>query len=157
MRRWLTVLTGSSLLLIFPFAIGYLPYDHWDHVWGSVNLVLALGSVCMMLGAALVLSQSTNSLMRQLFLGAIFVSLLATSLGASVLALAARLGRTLFSPDDTITKAAALAAALAAAIIACSRRWISRLHTVCSAPLSMRSLATDTAIPLTPTYSPLRI
>jgi hypothetical protein len=157
MRRGVTALTASSLFLLFPFAIGYLPYDHWDHFWPSVNVVFALGLVCVMLGAALVLQHSTISLARQLLLGTAVVSLLATSLGASVLALDAQFGRTLFSPHDTITKAIAIAAALAAAIIACSRRWMTRLHTACSAPLYMRSLAADSAISLIPTYSPLRI
>lgn len=157
MRRWLTALTGSSLLLMFPLAIGYLPYDHWDHLWPSVNVVFALGLVCVMLGAALVLQHSTISLTRQLLLGTAFLTLLATSLGASVLTLGARIGRTLFSPHDTITKATALAAALAAAIVACSHRWVTRLLTTSLAALCMRSLAVDTAIRLLPTYSPLRI
>jgi len=157
MRRWLTALTASSLFLLFPFAIGYLPYDHWDHFWPSVNVVFALGLVCVMLGAALVLQRSTISLTRQLLLGTAFLSLLATSLGASVLTVDAQLGRTLFSPHDAITKAIAIAAALAAAIIACSRRWTTRLFSPCSAPLCVPCLSAGSSIPLVPTYSPLRI
>lgn len=157
MRRWLTALTGSSLFLLFPLAIGYLPYDHWDHFWPSVNIVLALGLVLVMLGSALVLPRSTISLTRQLLLGSAFLSLLATSLGASILALGARLGRLLFSPHDTIRNAIAIAVALAAAIRASSRRSMSRLFSVRSAPLCVGSLAAGTAIPSIPTCSPLRI
>lgn len=157
MRRWLTTLTASSLLLIFPLAIGYLPYDHWDHFWPSVNVVIALALVCVMLGVALVLPQSTISLTRQLLLGTAFVSLLATSLGASILALGARLECILFSPHDTIRNAIAIAVAFAAAIRASSHRWISRLFSVCSASLFVHSLAPGNAIPSIPTCSPLRI
>jgi hypothetical protein len=159
MRRWLTALTASSLLLIFPFAIGYLPYDHWDHFWPSVNVVIALALVCVMLGVALVLPRSTVSLTRQLLLGSAFVSLLATSLGASILALDAGLRRMLISPHDTIWKVLALSVALAAAIRASNRRWISRLFSACSS-LRVRSLTASTAIHAVPsirTCSPLRI
>src|SRR6185437_7626848 len=156
MRRWLTTLTASSLLLIFPFAIGYLPYDHWDHFWPSVNVVIALALVCVMLGVALVLPRSTISLTRQLLLCTAFASLLATSLGTSILALDARLGRMLFSPFDTIRNAIAIAITLTAAIRASSRRWITRLFSLCSALLCVPSLATSIAIPSIPACSPLR-
>lgn len=157
MRRLLTALTGTSLFLLFPLAIGYLPYDHWDHVWPSVNVVLALGLVCVMLGAALVLPQSTISVTRQLLLGTAFLSLLARSVGASALAFGDQLGRLLFSPHDTILDALAIAVALVAAIIACIRRRMTRVHTVCATTLSLSSWATAISVPLTPAYSPLRI
>lgn len=157
MRRWLTTLTATSLLLVFPFAIGYLPYDHWDHFWLSVNVIVALALLCVMLGVALVLSQSTVSLTRQLLLGTAFASLFATSLGASILALDPRLGRILFSPHDTIRNAIAIAVAFAAAIRASSRRWISRLFSMCSTSLCVGALATGSTIRSIPTCSPLRI
>lgn len=157
MRHWLTTLTASSLLLIFPFAIGYLPYDHWDHFWPSVNIVIALALVCIMLGAALVLPRSTISLTRQLLLGTALVSILAISLGTSVLALDTRLRRLLLSPQDTIRDAIAITVALTAAIRASSRRWITRLFSLCSVLLYVRSLAISIAIPSIPTCSPLRI
>lgn len=157
MRRWLTALTGSSLLLLFPLAIAYLPYDHWDHVWLSVNVVFALGLVCAMLGAALVLSRSAISVTRQLLLGTSVVSLLAGSFGASVRALDPQLGRTIFSPWDTLTKPIAIAAALAVALLACRRGWKTRWRSMCWCQLSARSLVAGTAIGLRPRYSPLRI
>jgi len=157
MRRALTAVTGTSLFLLFPLAVGYLPYDHWDHLWPSVNVVLALGLVCVMLGAALVLPQSTISVTRQLLLGTAFLSLLARSVGASVLPFGGQLGCMLFSPHETILDAIAIVTALAAAIRTCSRRWMSRMHTVCAATFSLLRLAAGIAVPLTPTCSPLRI
>lgn len=157
MRRWLTALTGGSLFLLFPVALGYLPYDHWDHFWPSVNVVLALGLVCVTLGAALVLPRSTISLTRQLLLGAAFLSLLSTTLDASLLALDNQLGRALFSPHHTIANAMLIAAALAAAIIACIQPWMDQFQTAFSGALWLQSSIDDSTIRLTPTFSPLRI
>lgn len=162
MRRWITAVTGSSLFLLFPLAMGYLPYDHWDHLWPSVNVVCGLGLVCVMLGAALVLPRSTVSLTRQVLLGSAVVSWLATSLGTPVLSLDGPIGRALFSPHDTIAAAIAIAAALAAAIVACSRAWMGQFRAAFSSALSLqsRSLQSFIAEPtsrLTATFSPLRI
>jgi hypothetical protein len=145
------------LFLLFPVALGYLPYDHWDHFWPSVNVVLALGLVCVTLGAALVLPRSTISLTRQLLLGAAFLSLLSTTFGASLLALDNQLGRAVFSPHDTIANAMLIAAALAAAIIACIQPWMDQFQTAFSGALWLQSSIDDSTIRLTPTFSPLRI
>lgn len=145
------------MFLLFPVALGYLPYDHWDHFWPSVNVVLALGLVCVTLGAALVLPRSTISLTRQLLLGAAFLSLLSTTLDASLLALDNQLGRALFSPHHTIANAMLIAAALAAAIIACIQPWMDQFQTAFSGALWLQSSIDDSTIRLTPTFSPLRI
>lgn len=157
MQRWLTTLTGTSLFLLFPLAIGYLPYDHWDHLWPSVNVVLALGLLCVMLGAALVLSQSAISRTRQLLLGTAFLTLLATSMGVSIFALDAHLGRAFFSPYGTIASAILVVAALAAALVARTRAWIDQFQTAFSGALSLQSPIDDLTIPLARSCSPLRI
>ena len=155
MRRWLTALSAIFLSLIFPLALGYIPYDHWDHLWQSLSVVFAVALICMAVCVALVLAQSAISLTRRLLRGTAAISILATCLGAPALAVAAR-----YQPRF-LWECGAVAAAIAVAfvlpsILARSRTWtIPSDRLACAS--ARRSFSFNKALPLTPTLLPLRI
>lgn len=157
MRRWLSAVTATSLFLLFPFAIGYLPYDHWDHAWGSVNLVLALGLICVTLCAALICAHSAHSLLCQWLLGTAVLSLVAARLGAPVLGAATQVVSSVFSAQGAMASAITLAAVLLPAILASGRTANAPMAGRSSMLLWRQPALANGPIPLAPAYAPLRI
>lgn len=155
-RRWLTALSAISLSLVFPLALGYIPYDHWDHLWQSLSVVFAVALVCLAFCIALVLAQSAISSTRRLLRGTAAISTLAMCIGAPALAIIARYQPRFLSECDAVAAAIAIALAVLPSIFACSRSAKVPAASIACAS-GHRSIAVDALFPLTALQLPLRI
>lgn len=153
-RRRLTGLSAIFLSLVFPLALGYIPYDHWDHLWQSLSVVFAVALICMAIGVALILAQSAVLLTRRLLRGTAAISILAMCLGAPALAMAARYQPRFLWKCDAVAAAIALALVVLTCL-ACRRAWTIPLHP--SPRASAYRAVSYAALPLTPLPLPLRI
>jgi len=155
MRRRLTALSAIFLSLVFPLALGYIPYDHWDHLWQSLSVVFAVALVCMAVCIALILAQSAISVTRRLLRGTAAISILAMCLGAAALAIVARFQPRFLWECDAVATAIALALAALTSTLARSRTWTITLGL--SPRASARRALSYAALPLTALQLPLRI
>lgn len=157
MRRWLTAISVVSLFLIFPVSIGYLPYDHWDHAWPSVNIVVAFGLLCLTLCASFVRARSAISLTRCLLLGTAAVSAVAVSLGAPAFGIIIHHQFDFLSQHDALAMLVAIALAVLPGIFGRVRGWKSLSYAVPSSLLRYESASSYAMFVLISPRLPLRI